>query len=597
MSDIFSYVQEQEAGYKQPIYLDEQWSWSMREHIRRSYLYKNTQFFDKNSDRKLKPFINIVRPILNIHYRTEGFDVKDIEIYVDNVETYYKSFLVKKFHDKWALENMMDTFLDDLVESYVDYGGVLVKNVNTIRPEVVDLRTLAFCDQTDLMGSPFAIKHYYRPEDLMKEEKRGWGDTNKGATISLENLVAKAEAHKDVLSKDLKNKTPGQYLEVYELHNCSESDYVAGGETATYMTILAFYKDESGKQNGVILYKSKEPKDMFKFLKRDNVQGRALGFGAIEELFEAQRWTNFTEIVELQMLQQASKILYLSDDPKFKGQNLSGKKMGEVLNLQENRTVQQLDSTPRSINSFENRGERYKQHASEMGAASDLFLGQQPTAGTPFKSVESQLIEGKSLHLWRQGRIAVFVDEIYRDWIIPHIGKEVSKGTKFLSELSMEEVRTVADRVMDKYANDWVKKRILSGKIVYPFEVQSVRQMAEETVLKLGNKRFIEIMKGEFEKEKLDVRTNIAGKQKNLALLTDKLVNVIRQFIATPEIRQDEGMVRLLNQTLEASGLSPLQYFPRTQPVASEEGAQSTEGLKQLGASAQKQGRMQTTGV
>ena len=123
MSSIFSYVQEQEVAYKQPIYLDEGWTWSMREHIRRSYLYKNSQFFDKNNDRKLKPFINIIRPILNIHYRTEGFDVKDIDIYVDNADTYYKSFLIKKFHDKWAPKNGIDTFIDEVVESYVDYGG------------------------------------------------------------------------------------------------------------------------------------------------------------------------------------------------------------------------------------------------------------------------------------------------------------------------------------------------------------------------------------------------------------------------------------------------------------------------------------------
>ena len=152
MSSIYDYVTEQESGFKNPIILEEGWWWNFKEHVRKSYLYKNSQFERENEKRDKRPFKNVIRPILNIQYRTEGFDVKDIEIYVDNPETYYKSFLVQKFHDKWALRNEIDTFIDELVESYVDYGGVLVKNVKGVRPEVVDLRTLAFCDQTDLMS-------------------------------------------------------------------------------------------------------------------------------------------------------------------------------------------------------------------------------------------------------------------------------------------------------------------------------------------------------------------------------------------------------------------------------------------------------------
>ena len=589
MSNIFSFVQEQEVAYKQPIYLDEGWTWGMREHIRRSYLYKNSQFFDKNDDRKLKPFINIIRPVLNIHYRTEGFDVKDIEIYVDNPKTYYKSFLIKKAHDKWALEHKMDTFLDELVESYVDYGGVLVKNVQDVRPEVVDLRTLAFCDQTDLLGAPFAIKHYYRPEELLKEKSRGWGDTAKGATMSLPELVQLAEAQKDIQSADIKNETPGKYVEVYELHNCSESDYTADGDDKIHMTILAFYKDKNGQQNGVILYRTKEPKDLFKFLKRDEVQGRALGFGAIEELYEAQRWTNFTEIAEIQQLQQASKLLYLSTDPKFRGQNLTNKKMGEVLDIQPDRDVRQLDNVPRSFPAFEQKREGYRRHANEIGAASELSLGQQPNSGTPFKSVEAQLVEGQSLHIWRQGRIAVFVDELYRDWLIPQLGSQITKGTKFLAELSMEELVQVGRQVVENLVNEYEAEKIFNADVIYPFEVETFRQEAELRFRSLGSKRFLEILKDEFSNEKLDVRTNIAGKQKNLALLTDKLVNYVRQLLATPEARQDPTIVKHVNEILEYAGLSPIEYGI-TQPSATpQQGARGgTEPLKAFGEAAKE---------
>src|SRR3990167_6021098 len=125
----------------------ENWEWSFREHVRLTVLYKNSQFDTGKSDDK--PFKNIIRPILNLQYRAEGFDVKDIVFYVNDKENYYKSFLVKKKFEKWARENHLDTFIDELVESYVDFGGVLVKKLQGVRPEIVPLQSIAFCDQTD----------------------------------------------------------------------------------------------------------------------------------------------------------------------------------------------------------------------------------------------------------------------------------------------------------------------------------------------------------------------------------------------------------------------------------------------------------------
>src|SRR3990167_2568665 len=124
--------------------------WSFFEHVLKSVLYKFSQFV-KGPDEN-KPFKNIIRPILNLQYRAEGFDVKDIELFINDSEKYYKSFLIKKYHEKWAREKEMDTFIDSLVESYVDFGGALVKRMKNGMPEVVPLQRIAFCDQTDLLS-------------------------------------------------------------------------------------------------------------------------------------------------------------------------------------------------------------------------------------------------------------------------------------------------------------------------------------------------------------------------------------------------------------------------------------------------------------
>ena len=113
--------------------------------------------------------------------------------------------------------------------------------------------------------------------------------------------------------------------------------------------------------------------------------------------------------------------------------------------------------------------------------------------------------------------------------------------------------------------------------------VNDFKAKEQANITKGGNKKFLKILKDEMKDISLSVMTNIAGKQKNLALLTDKLVNVLRQYIATPQIRQDPEMTKILNTILESSGLSPIMFSPSQQPQQQQQGSASTQPLKAIG--------------
>jgi hypothetical protein len=575
---IYDWVTTEKGRYEKPIELAEGWFWSFKDHVKRTILYKNSQFEESNESRDERPFKNIVRPILNLQYRTEGFDVKDIEIYVDSAENYYKSFLVKKFFDKWALENEIDTFIDDLVESYVDFGGVLVKNIDGARPEVVNLATLAFTDQTNLLKGAFAIEHLLTPDEL--RDMKGWGDPSNGATKSVDELVTIWEANRD---------EDEAYIKVYEVHGILP-EYWLGGDikeekSTRQIQVIAYYKDQQSEEQGCTLFAKKEPKLPFKFLARDKVYGRALGFGGAEELFEAQVWTNWNEIQGLAMLKAASKIIHITDDKAFATRNkLLNVENNTVLDIAEGKSVTQLDTTPRNLVVFNDAVNRWADHAQQIGAAGEALLGESPSAGTPFKLQELVTMEAKGLHHYRQGKIAVFMDEIMREWIIPYIKREITNEQTFLSELDVEDLQSVSESLMRNKANKFAKKRILNGELVFPEETQMLGERVRTEFVKT-NKKFIKILKDEFREDKLAVRTNIAGKQKNLALLTDKIVNIVRQFIATPQLRQDPEMVRLLNTILESSGLSPIMFGTTSpqQAQPTQATSQSTQPLEALG--------------
>ena len=567
--DIFSFITTQETAFALPIKIEDGWEWNMREHIKLSILYKNSKFSTGNNDGN-RPYKNIIRPILNLQYRAEGFDVKDIVLFVNDRKNYFKSFLIKKFHEQWARENKIDTFIDKMVESYVDFGGVLVKNVNEVRPEVVSLQSIVFCDQTDILSGPIGIKHYFSPDQLREMEAAGWGNESYGATHTLDDVITLSQAVKKRDTQGKEVPTPGKYIEVYEVHGTLPEKFLGEKYSddengyCAQMQIVCFYQTQDMQKQGIVLWKGKEKESPFKLILRDEIFGLALGLGGAEELFEPQVWVNYDQIRMKDMLDAVSKVVHLTDDETFysRNRNLRNIKNNEVLHLADGKTVRQMDTYPRNIAIFEKSVQQWEAHAQQMGAAGDAIMGESPSAGTPFKLQELVTQEAHGIHEYRKGKLATFLDEIYKDWIIPHIVKEITKGQEFVAELDFGEMQGVAEQIAENRANRERNNQVLNGDDLQDKEV--IKQQIRDEFMRGGSKKFLEIIKGEMKGTPVDVSVNIAGKQKNLSAMTDKVVNIFRQIFANPQgflqVMQIPAAASSFNEILEFSGMSPIDF-------------------------------------
>lgn len=575
-TDIYSFITSQEANFSLPITISENYEWNMRDHINLTVLYKNSHYKTGKDDNK--PFKNIIRPILNLAYRAEGFDVKDINLFVNDAKNYYKSFLIKKYHEKWARENHIDTFIDNLVESYVDYGGVLVKDVNNVRPEVVPMQRIAFVDQTDILCGPIAERHNYSPDELRNEAGKNWKNIEDVITLAQDNKIVDKKSGQHA-------NTPGKYIEVYEVHGVFpkhwlyDTDKIGNYEGNYYdpesdenemvrqLHICTFYQSEDGNKHGITLYKGKEKEIPYKLLLRDEIFGRALGLGGAEELFEPQVWVNYSEIHKKNMLDAASKMLLQTTDPAYANRNKIQNMDNLEITITEPKTrIEPINTQPINFQFFEKSILDWEDHARQMGAATEAVLGEPPTAGTPFKLQDLLVQQGLSLHEYRKGKIATFVGEIYKDWIIPHLSAEIIEGQEFLSELDLSELQNVADNLVIHETNKMLKEKILNGEEILSEDEEAHKQMVREQFMKGGNKKFIEILKGEMKDAPIDVEVNIVGKQKNLSQIVDKLTNIFRQLISAPQVLDDPRMAKIFNQILESSGLSPMDFYQKPQP-------------------------------
>jgi len=565
-NDIFGYITVQEAAYNLPIRMNDSWDWGMKDHILTTELYANSQL--KTGKNDYKPVKNITRPILNLQHRTEDVELKDVQIYVDDAGKYHLSFLIKKYHDDvFVQENNLDTFFDELNVSRIDFGGGLSKKISSGR-EVVPLQSMAFCDQTDILSGPIGIKHFFSPDQLMDMAEKGWGNTANGATISLEGLIELSKEEKQQDKGKVIIKTPGRYIEIYEVHGNLPKRFADHSDTSgkyeTRLFIVAFYqKKNSDEMQGGLLYTARENKSPFKFIKRDPVYGRALGFGGAEELFEPQVWINYDMIRIQNMLDAAAVTILKSTDPAVAAKHPSGLKNLknlEVVDIEEGKDLNQVDTFPRNMALFEKSVANWEAHAQQIGAANDSIMGQPPTAGTPFKLQELVTAESHGLHEYRRGQFAKHIEEIYRDDYIPEIQKRITQGAKFLSELSLDELQYVTDSLVTSETNKMIKEKILNGEVFTSDEVESYKEKIKTDFKKKGNKHFIEILKGEFKDTPLAVKVVVKGKSKDLAAKTDKLVNIFRQVIANPAVLQIPAIGKIFNDILESSGLNPADF-------------------------------------
>lgn len=558
--DIFSFVKAEESAYQtQEIQLSGSWSWNMKTHLMMSFNFIHGMFMSGEND-WTRVFKKIIQPILNFRYAAEDIEVRDILLYVEDPQGEHLSFLLKKYHDEvFVKENNLDEFIDDANESDIDYGGILVQDTGEPKPDVLPLHSIAFCDQTSVLGGPIGFKHYFSPNKLREMKKYGWGDVANGANVTLEELIRQSEPEKDSNAEfgSHQNKTTGKNVEVYIVRGEMPQAYLKDDNNFDdwygQVQIVAFYETKGKKDKSqAILYRKKEKESPLKFYTANKkVYGRGLGVGGAEELFHNQIWTNFLEIHKMKLLEAASKVLLYSDDPAYANRNkINEMEMLEMTTIQDGKVIRQVPTAaPTNIQLFERAVDEFYGNAQQIASAFDPLLGQPSPSGTPFRSQNQQVIQGRGPHERRKGKFAKILEEVYRDTIIPRMAKEIVKGKKFLTTLSSEEMEWVTERMAEKYANKESVKEVTDGQD--PPDREVLKQEFREKLAKKGNKRWVELLKGDFENVDIKISINIAGKQKDLGAMVDKLVNMVQQGFASPQVIQ---------KIIQASGLNPLDF-------------------------------------
>lgn len=585
--DIFGFIKSREAEFEtEQVQLGDNWFWNFRTHVQMIFHLKNGIFFTGEND-FLRAFKNIMLPMLNLAYWTEDIEVKDVVFFIENKAGRVLSFLIKKYHDEvYVRENDLDTLFDEITESDLDFGGVLVQKTNTKRPDVIQLNKIAFCDQTDILGGAIGFKHNFSPDKLREMEKNGWGSEKNGATITIDELITLATFEKDasgVRDGTKKNKTPSKTVEVYIIRGSLPEAYLKDNDNMenwfNQVQVVAFYTSKNGEKEGVILYRNKEVDDTLLFHTSKKVEGRALGQGEGETLLQPQVWTNFLTIHKMGLLESASKTVLYTDDPAFGTRNkIQDMENLELATIEDGKKLYVAPTAqPVNVNLIDNAVNEWFEHAQLTASAYDPVLGKEQASGTTFRGQERTVAQGRGLHDRRRGQRAKFIERIYREIIIPDMVKEILKGQKFLASLTSEEMTWIRDQLATNEANRRIKESMFesarSGKPMMTTEDQEqFKKTFKELFAQKGSKHLVEMLKGEFKDVEIKMGINVANKQKDLANVSDKILSIFQYIFTNPQGFQQAMQIPALAQSfqdiLEFSGMNQADFQSLTSPMS-----------------------------
>lgn len=580
--DIFSYIKSKESEFQtEEVQLGDNWHWNFRKHVQMIFHLKNGRFYTGEND-FIRAFKNIMQPMLNLAYWTEDIEVKDVVFFTENDNDRALSFLIKKYHDEvYVREHDLDTLFDEITESDIDYGGALVQLSKGNRPDVLALNTIAFADQTNLLGGAMGFKHNFSPSKLKAMEKRGWGKEANGATITIDDLIVLADDTQPALGTDSskKNKTTSKAIEIYVVRGDLPEGYLYDNDEmekyCPQVHVVAFYTGKDKKKTGVTLYRKKDTGENLLFHTSKKVEGRALGSGEGEALIQSQVWTNFLTIHKMNLLESASKVPLYTDDPSYTNRNqIQDMENLEITVIEDNKRIFQVPTaSPANIQLMENSINEWFEHAQITASAQDPIMGKEAVSGTTFRGQERSIAQGRGIHDRKRGQRAKFIEKIYRVAIIPDIIDEILEGKKFLASLTADEMRWISDELAIKYANRKIVEIILEERDEeLTTEMQTeLQNVFKESFYKKGNKHLVEIIKGEFEDITLGI--NIANKQKDLGMLSDKMLSIFQYIFTNPQGFQQAMQIPALSRSfqdiLEYSGLNQTDFQSLIAPANS----------------------------
>lgn len=531
--------------------------------------YWNSEYINGKNDElgRIKPFYNISKFRVNVATRATDLDVKDVRITSDNKNDRVRSMLLNHELKNWFKEADFSKLLNDWGKTRAKYGGVLIKKCyndgKELEIELVEWKNV-ITDQIDIEKGVVIEVHYMSPSELSK--KIGVWDNVEDAM----KLATKSRGMKGNKDEATEKRVP-----IYEVHGEFPQTYnpkisIEDADPNVYERMIFIVAgNDTSKQ--VLLWSDKEDENPYRYLAWDNVSGRGLGIGIVEDGFEAQMWTNDAVIAEKNVMDLAGKVFVKTTSKQLGNNILTDMETGQVLEMEDGADASLLNLAPSSLPQFQNTVERWNTQYERATNTFEAVTGETLPSNTPLGSVAIQSAQASSFFDYRREEAGIFWVETLTDWVVPYLIKKINKDHILSSDFSSDELKIIDSAFSTYEANTRVKEAILSGKIVTAEDYSQAVDAFTQFIGQDGKRRYIDVPKDYFKDYEDNITIDITGETRNKQATLQTIDNLMSK-ISNPALLQDPNFMGLLNEQIELSGINFMPVAPQ-QPQMSQQPA------------------------
>lgn len=468
-----------------------------------AYLFSKHINGDKDALERDKPFFNIVTAARNIWFRATDIDRKNIRLKPTKSRQNAMALVATLLLKGWMRKANFGQFLNDWGRTLATYGSAVskfIEKVGELFPSVVPWNRI-ICDQIDFDNNPKIEILELTAAQLRK---------NKSYNQEIVKALLEAKATREDLNKQ-KRDNLSDYIKLYEVHGEfslaqlkeAKDEEVKEGEENVFvqqMHVVSFVESENSTErnreyNDFTLYCGKEAQDPYQkddLIKED---GRTMGIGAIEHLFEAQWMVNHSAKLVKDTLDFTSLLILQTSDGNLAGRNvLTSMITGNILIHAENQPLTQLNNT-HDVTQIQNFATQWQNLAKEITSTPDSLRGETAPSGTAWRQVEALRTESHSLFEVMKENKGLAIEAMLRNFIIPYQKKQMDT-TEEVAEIldaqgiSQLDAMYIPNEVIRR-SNKKIIDSVLSGEIAQMPDQMMLEQEVRKELAPLGNQRFI----------------------------------------------------------------------------------------------------------
>lgn len=597
--------------------------------IKKAHLYYNSHYEkgdyeEVNGVMRKKIFHNLSRWRCEVATKMIDMDIRDFMLVSNKEESDWNVFLLEKELKVWLKKNKMGQVLNEISRLLPVYGSVVLYKTKE-GAQVEDLRYFYVDQSTDtLENARFILKRLLLShQDMRKMAKYGWenvqeaidkfsGKYNTG--YDLQGVSTSSQGSKlfydGAGTKQVLKASPAPIVEVFERYGEVPLSWFTNKEKDENEYVLAKYcvagvdssvtntEGVTIAEEGIVLYKEQIDEIPFKEVHYTKTEGRWLGVGIVEILFENQRVINQLKQAEALGHELGSLQIFQTRDDTIAQNITTDLQSGEILKVKSEITP--IPTEMRNVVGLQNSMAKIEEHSDALTFSRDVISGENAPASATLGAVQIQTQQTTAVFDYKKENIGLFLGEYIKDLVFPQIEKELNRAHVLRLTGTMAEMQKLRKNYATRYANSKIIQKAIAKDLPDPSAdgdqvLQSLQEMFYQEGLKEislhGDKIWTDIEEKFFKDLDYEVDIVSTGENKNIYSQINNGSALLMALAKDPTMTTDPTKKKILFKVMSAMGwhMSELEDM-ESDAQQYQNDLQQLQGQVQLGQGGQQGG-------